>query len=297
MYHFNHLMVGLTLSARDKAKIRYASLVSSLVSSRMITFVHVGSTIDNPASWYFDHMKEAVGSFYRGPSDVMLDYHLIEDGPRVEKEMLELFSEKKVDLIIVGRIRGTFTGKETLPVRLTRKAQCSVLFVPEEARPSRTRARDMNILVPIDFSENSADAMKMAMEFAAAHSISQVFCVHVFHVPLGYYKRGKSYEEFSRIMHRNAREKCVEFLGRFDQHTVAVTSLFKEDTKAYRAIESVVSEYTIDLIVIGSRGRRGAARVLMESVTEQLIRETTVPLLAVKEKGKGMGLVEALRRL
>jgi len=33
------------------------------------------------------------------------------------------------------------------------------------------------------------------------------------------------------------------------------------------------------------------------SVTEQLIKTTTVPFLAVKEKGTGMGLLDALLRI
>jgi nucleotide-binding universal stress UspA family protein len=48
---------------------------------------------------------------------------------------------------------------------------------------------------------------------------------------------------------------------------------------------------------MGARGRKAGAGVLLGSVTEHLIKTTTVPLMAVKEKGTGMGLLDALLRL
>ncbi len=297
MYRFNHLMVGLTVGSQDKAKIRYASLVSSLVESKKITFVHVGNSADMSPDIYKQKMRELVALYFKGPSDVNLEYHFVENTPRVIEEMLQIFVDMDVDLIIVGKISGEFTGSETIPVKLTRKAQCSVLFVPEDARPSRTRPKETNILVPVDFSENSADAMHMAIDFAVAHQIPTIYSIHVYDVPLGYYKRGKSFEEFEIIMRKNAKEKFKEFIEDFDFKGCEIKSYFKQEKKPYRAIEEIVGKNMIDLIVIGARGRKVAARLLLESVTEQLIRKTTVPLLAVKRKNRGMGILGAISEL
>jgi len=73
--------------------------------------------------------------------------------------------------------------------------QGSVLFVPE-----RAKAWYKNILVPIDFSKNPEDAMKVAIAFAQASGINEIRCVHVFSVPPGFYKTGKSYEHFGELM-------------------------------------------------------------------------------------------------
>jgi nucleotide-binding universal stress UspA family protein len=48
------------------------------------------------------------------------------------------------------------------------------------------------------------------------------------------------------------------------------------------------------LVAVGARGRTAAAALLLGSVTEQLIRSTEIPLIAVKKKGTGMGLLDAL---
>ena len=52
-----------------------------------------------------------------------------------------------------------------------------------------------------------------------------------------------------------------------------------------------------DLVVIGARGRTGAAGVMLGTVTEQLIRESPVPVLAVKKKGECLGILRALLTL
>jgi nucleotide-binding universal stress UspA family protein len=53
----------------------------------------------------------------------------------------------------------------------------------------------------------------------------------------------------------------------------------------------------IHLLIMGARGRKAGAGVLLGSVTEHLIKTTTVPLMAVKEKGTGMGFLDALLKL
>jgi nucleotide-binding universal stress UspA family protein len=52
-----------------------------------------------------------------------------------------------------------------------------------------------------------------------------------------------------------------------------------------------------DLIVIGARGRTGAAGILLGTVTEQLIRVSPVPVLAIKKKGECIGVLRALQQL
>ena len=66
------------------------------------------------------------------------------------------------------------------------------------------------------------------------------------------------------------------------------------EKKPAKAIEEVVKNHNIDLLVIGARGRRAGAGVLLGSVTEHLIKTTTIPILAVKKKGSGLNILEAI---
>ena len=140
--------------------------------------------------------------------------------------------------------------------------------------------------------------MQFAIDFAAEYKITDISCVHVFDVPLGYYKRGKSYEEFSEIMRKNAEKKLEKFKEGFDFKGVSLSShLMRLEDKHYTAILEVAKKKDSNLIVIGERRKKAAAKLLLHSVTEQLIRTTTVPLLSVVAKGKGMSFFEALLRI
>ena len=58
-----------------------------------------------------------------------------------------------------------------------------------------------------------------------------------------------------------------------------------------------IKEHERYLVVIGARGRSAAAGVLLGSVAEHLIHTTTLPLLAVKKKGTGRSILDALLKL
>jgi len=307
MYRFKNLVVGMTVGAKDRAKIQYAGLVSWLALSETITFTHVLSTDEFIKSGKSQQlaieecksvMEAVVQRYYDGRPETKLSYEVLPESPLIEIELLRHFKEKEADLVVLGRIRGEFTAEATLPVKLSRKAPGSVLFVPEEAAPHRKRPNEINLLVPVDFSENARDAMELALDFAAAHEIPSIRCVHVYDVPLGYYKRGKSYEEFSVIMAKNAENRCREFLGELNLKGVFVQPLMvRLEKKVFEIIDSMVRAHGIDLIIIGSHHKKRAARLLLNSVTEQLIRKAPAPLLAVRRMGKGMSFLEALLRL
>lgn len=309
MYHFKNVMVGLALGGQDKAKIRYAGLISWLTSSEKITFSHIVSrekiSKDSGADLLYSAeesakrlMKELVDKHYDGRPATRLEYEVVMESPQVEADLLRGLKEKEIDLIIIGRIESEITDGETIPVKISRKASCSTLFIPEEVEPERKMPAEIKILVPVDFSENALDAMGLAADFAAAHEIPAIYCAHVYDVPLGYYKRGKSYEEFAEIMKSNAEKKCQEVIKKIDLKGVFVRPVMLIlEKKAHETIERVVEEYGIDLIIVGSRGKKAAARLLLENVTEQLIRTTTAPLLVFKKKGRAMGFFEALLRL
>ncbi|MFO8115637.1 MAG: universal stress protein [Halorubrum sp.] len=51
---------------------------------------------------------------------------------------------------------------------------------------------------------------------------------------------------------------------------------------AYRSIRDYVDEHAIDMIVMGTHGRKGLDRYLLGSVTERVVRTSDVPVLTVR---------------
>jgi nucleotide-binding universal stress UspA family protein len=302
MYRFKRIIVGMTLRDQDEAKIRYAAMISRLASSEKMYFIHVISQNKNDKGYkglkqvtrdsVQDRMEEIVIKYYDGEPDATIEYIIMEDSPLIFIELLRKFREIDIDLIVLGKIRGELTRRGTVPVKTARKVSCSVLFIPEGMKPEYS-----NILVPTDFSDISLDALSVAISFAVGANVPSIRCINVYNVPIGYYEGGKSYEEFADIMKGHAENNLKKFIGRIDLQGVEVSPVFMLDRNTCRAIDQYVREHYIDLLIVGARGRRTGAAFLLGSVTEKLIATTSMPLLAVKKKGEGLSVFDALMRL
>jgi len=304
MYRYNRLLVGVSFVNQDGSSIRYAGLISRLAKSEKITFLHVASTADIPEELRTEYpdlfqpvdeyarneMEALVNKYFDGHPETHIDYEVVEGLPLIE--FLRRAKEYEIDLIIM-RKRKIPSASGTLFEKLARKAPCSVLFVPEGTTTWFT-----NILVPVDFSENSVDALESAVALAkVSEGIDQITCLYVYSVPMGYYKTGKSHEQFAEIIKGHAEKSYSEFIKKIDLKGLTVVPLFHLDKKASDGIEDVIKGRERCLVVIGARGRRAAAGVLLGSVAEHLIHTTTLPLLAVKKKGTGMSILDALLKL
>ena len=99
-------------------------------------------------------------------------------------------------------------------------------------------------------------------------------------------------------MKGHAEKHYQEFIEKIDLKGLSAIPKFRLQNKDYRGIwEEVLEEREVNLLIMGARGRKAAAGVLLGSVTEHLINMTTVPLLVVKKKGTGLSLLDALLKL
>ncbi len=315
MYRYKNLLVPLSLADKGELSIRYAGLISQLANSERVTFVHVISSLDDiPKELKSEfpnilhssgelakkRMEELVSKYFPADHKSTIEYKILEGSPLIE--LLRMTKETDTDLVImVRRFEPTESG--VLPQKVIRRVPCSVLLLPEGAKVSFS-----NILVPTDFSENSIDAMDVAVAFASRNKIDEIHCLHAYNVPIGYYKTGKSFEQFAEIMKGHAEKNYNSFLQTEvcqtgsvclikDLKGIKVTPIFMLEKKPAKAIETVIKDHNIDLLVIGARGRHAGAGILLGSVTEHQIRTTTVPILAVKKKGTGMNLLDAILKL
>lgn len=300
MYRYNKLLVALNLSNMDKTVIKYAEKISHMAKSEKIYYLHVTQNLNIPKEVLQEYphllhplddfalrkMQKTVKEGSGGHHQTKTVYDVAEGSPLVE--ILHQITSNDIDMLLVGR-KTNATETRRIPIKLARKAPCSVFVVPEGTESSISK-----ILVPVDFSEHSANALDIAVAFATARGISNIQCLHVYQLPLGYYKTGKTEEEFAEIMRRNAQESYQKFISGIDLKGILVTPEFVLHKNLIKAIRGVIEKEQIDMIVIGARGRNAGAGVLLGSVTEDLIFSTHVPLIAVKKKGTGITFLEAL---
>jgi len=95
-------------------------------------------------------------------------------------------------------------------------------------------------------------------------------------------------------MRDNAEKDYADFIQSFDLMGVNLEMDYIKDSDICDALIQGVKEHDIDLIIIGARGRTAAASFLLGSVTGKLIRNSFIPVLAVKKKGANLGVLQAL---
>jgi nucleotide-binding universal stress UspA family protein len=151
-----------------------------------------------------------------------------------------------------------------------------------------------NLAVAIDFSEHSADAMDSALAFAKAGKIPKINMIHVYQLPTGYHKTGKSCADFSKIMRGHAQKHFAEFKTRFDTDAILIKEEYYQNDNPVKAIKKAVEENSFTFLSVGARGRGAGAAVLLGSVSERLIENLDIPVLAVKKKGTGLSILNAI---
>ena len=142
------------------------------------------------------------------------------------------------------------------------------------------------ILVPTDFSDTSDTALTYAQSLADSLGAS-LHLVHVFDD--GYADAmladasAAVYDSMRATAMTAARRKLQRRMPPADRRRFFGTTATIEGKPA-TAIVDYAEEHEIDLIVMGTHGRRGFAHLLLGSVAEQVVRTAKCPVLTVRDK-------------
>jgi nucleotide-binding universal stress UspA family protein len=132
------------------------------------------------------------------------------------------------------------------------------------------------ILHATDFSESSQFAFRLACSLARDHG-ARVVVLHVVPPPIAHgevvaRRQGIGYhEELWQQLHRIQPPDPL----------VRVEHCLRDGPPAAE-IAREAKEMNADLIVVGTQGRTGLARVLLGSVAEEVLRQAACPVLTVK---------------
>ncbi len=143
------------------------------------------------------------------------------------------------------------------------------------------------ILVPIDFSEKSEFASKMAARIAKK-SNCVVYLLHLIELPTGIIDRNASTNfsiPESMLYLRKVRERILEFKQRFFSKKTQVHYIIKLQTP-YEGILKYADKIKADLIIMGSKGHSEFEEILIGSNTEKVVRTSKAPVLVVKKDKK-----------
>lgn len=288
-----NILVGLDMSFIDDAVLSFIQKNHRALHASVIYFLHVTKEGESDKdSGQHDDMKDKLAK----KIDEQMQGAIGKYEVRIEKgdpqDMLrDWSSELEIDLLIVGN---KFSGDHDVKVeKLVKKPTRSLLLIPEKKDYGIER-----IGVPIDFSDLSKIAVEESLRFGEITS-AQLIGFHSYQVPSGYHKSGMDHEEFAEVMEGNAKKEAEKFFEDID-HDQQFRMEYYYDRKEEPAdsIAQFAKKNDLDLLVLGSKGRTGAASVILGSVAKKITKIINDrPILILKEKGKNMDLLDALKKV
>jgi nucleotide-binding universal stress UspA family protein len=147
---------------------------------------------------------------------------------------------------------------------------------------AKSRIAPRNVLLATDFSPASEAALNHAMAIAG-HYGSKLYVAHV----IGQEFKDLLAPEVTRTRLEHAEEltqqKIEQLAGAARERGVQCQALIGHGA-VWNALLDLIRQNGIDLVVVGTHGRRGARKLLLGSVAEEVFRLAPCPVLTVGPK-------------
>lgn len=142
-----------------------------------------------------------------------------------------------------------------------------------------------HILVPVDGSSTAGQAIDKAIAVAEAFK-SAVTIIYVID-PYAFSGVGADFSygqaEYLSAATAEANEALKHAEQAFQEHGITVTASIVEGHAIYRGILETAESIGADLLVMGSHGRRGLEKLVLGSVTAQVLSHAHLPVLVVRD--------------
>jgi nucleotide-binding universal stress UspA family protein len=201
---------------------------------------------------------------------------VVQGGP--SRTICDYVDDRGIDLVVMGTrgsrdIERIILGSVT--ERVVRNGAAPVLVVPPE---SDCEYPPESVLVGSDGSDGSAAAVDEGLGIAEAtgatlHLVS-VLESNVLGIDLGSSKIDEAREQRDEELFAPVRERA-------DDRGVAVETAVEEGDVVDR-LDEYADANDVGLVVVGTHGRTGIDKRILGSVTENLMRSASVPVLSVR---------------
>ncbi|MEX2260590.1 MAG: universal stress protein [Bryobacteraceae bacterium] len=278
-------MVGLARTTLDGELLRYCAMLAGLRHEEPphFNFVHVlnpdGESDHGQVQRQIQADVEAC--FRPGETRAFWSCTVIA-GQRTDR-LLEFAAENSADVMVIGHHRAR-TGRRSLARRLAMNAPCSLWMAPEGSAAKLTR-----VLVGVDFSHHSAYALSTGAALARSADLEECLGVQVY-----FDQVAAMYGHNDDGQRQRSAETFARFIEPLNLHGRRLIRLLEASPSVATGVLRVAAVHDADLVVMGTRGLTASLSVLLGSETEQVIRESTLPVLIIKQPGERIGLLKAL---
>lgn len=279
----DQLLVATDFSVRSDRALRRASLIAHKTGASL-TVVHVVD-VDRPAKLIAAD-EAAASATLEELTQTLRDVDGLDAGWLVRTDdiyagILSAADEIAADLIVVGphrkRISDVFVG--TIAERVVRRSTRPLLVAIED--PS---AHHRGTLLALDFDEASSFAARQALAMGVFDN-TEVVAMHVFDAPAAHLMK-RSLEPTVRVEtyieeeRKAAARKLESLLAELDLPPTCRSVVSIKGSPA-RTILETAQELDSDLIVLGTNQRKGFERILVGSVTADVIRDAHRDVLII----------------
>lgn len=289
----NHWFVCLDLTNMDNILTGYTKFLTSVLEPEKITFLHViksGESVEDLVELFpeikdtsdidkiiHDELREGIDHYF-GDSKIETELIIREGYPT--DEIINVMQSISPDLTIVGKKSG-YTGKGVIPRKIMKYVPSSILFVPENSRYQLRK-----ILVPTDFSEQSATAIEKSLELTSDKK-GTVTAQNIYNYPARFFPYMPDEEEEEK-MENYLNEKKDEFIKYYSVSNDVdfVFSLNVEGSKMDQIYDQIVRDQS-DMIVAASKADKRIPSIFREDFTDKMADyRFGVPLLILRDKEK-----------
>ena len=303
MQSVKRLLVILDVNDHDNEVLDFVNRISPVLKTDHISFLHVAENLDIPQKILEKYpglvpsIDESINQAVEGK---IKDFEHIKSHDSIvintaEGSRLDIISkyirDNDIDLLVLGRSENSDDEVDDIQ-KMIRRSSCSVALVPP------TVIKDIkNILVPMDFSQNSLMSLELASQLASYDPGIHVHGLHIYKLPHGYFKTGLSKDEFIEEMVANAQQEFEQFAEKCTMNRDRLTMHYRMQNGD--GIPYMLNRFAfankIDAIILGSRGGRTLSTFFLGRVTEALIdRDQYLPMFVIKNKGENLKIWEAI---
>ncbi len=315
MIKLNKILCPVDLSEPSMLALRFAQAVAGRYGASL-TVIHV---LENPhldipggktgafsfgelMALYREEREEHILDVLRRSGAPAVEVHVVFKEGVTYKEISKTAQEIEADMVMMCTCTG---GPHELLVghtteRVTRLAPCPVLSVQTNNRSEQREklehlhdlmdtdpAATRTILLPTDFSEHSELAADYAISLAQKYQAG-IYILHIlervaeFTSMMGTDLPGhETVMIYYDDMLKSAQKRVKEICDRAAEHNVVTRQQIIAGNPRHEILTIANSE-PIDLIIIGTHGRRGFSRFIHGSVAEAVVRHAPCSVLSVK---------------
>ena len=142
------------------------------------------------------------------------------------------------------------------------------------------------LLVPVDFSDASAHALKFAYSLNK-HFFARLQILHLFDIPITTGDDSELYLKNFEVYRKSFDDELWDFVKTNKGDFHYETEVFSTSGGHYQGIIEFARKHHSDLIIIGHKGAGGLRRWLFGSVSRYLLTHPPTPVLSVPENFEG----------